>query len=184
MDAANWIDQAGHWCVRWTRMANALTGAGSGDFTQSEKDQFRHDLHDWLFEQSSFQFYLNKLRGNSEISKYVIPSFITGLSTDLQMRRIQLMDRILQGHTLVDADITELTDGVTSAGKALGAAKAAFTEFCQNTVASYLNVGKEAATAIDEASVLRKRSRKHIPDQTTSTSSTQLRRNWEMSSMD
>jgi hypothetical protein len=157
--AATTFHQAANWCIKWAQTAYAvLHGSGAGpqatDLIQHNKDDFLRQLEDWVSDQSSFQQFLAHLKVHSEIAKFVIPALKTGLISDLQIQRMHLTIRILNGLRVTDLDIEPLKTRVNEAIKALTDAKTAFQAFLKNTVSQDMSVTLNAMDWIDEVNAL------------------------------
>jgi len=110
----------------------AVRGHGAkpplGDFSDHDEDDFRNDLEEYRRDGGDFQKTLDQVVRNSSESKYILPSFLVGIATSLQIKRLHETVRHLDGADLTDEDVQRYKDkaqfyldGVDSAARALNA---------------------------------------------------------------
>lgn len=98
-----------NWLINWARLTNEqLTAKGSEDpletLSAHDEADFRRELEDFLSPQSPFQHSLNLVHQHPEYALYLLPAYMTGLMADLQIRRIHLMIRHMDGARITVAD--------------------------------------------------------------------------------
>lgn len=126
---------AAQFCGTWAAAARANVPTKDGqasvplELDDTEKQRFSSDLRQWLHGDSNFQQQLGLGKATPAVTKYILPSFISGLLADLQMHRMDLMLRVHDGHTETPRDLTDLRDLAQSAMMALNSAEGAFVAF-------------------------------------------------------
>lgn len=160
-DVAAACVQAAQFCGHWASAARDRVPKTNGhesappEFDTSDIETFRSGLRGWLHGNGNFQQLLGRAKAESEVAKYILPTFVSGLFADLQMRRMDLMVHVSEGHTETQTDLRELRDLATSALTALDNAKHAFHEFCLGTVKTKYNLAMNATAEAPELQAVR-----------------------------
>jgi hypothetical protein len=126
---------AAQFCGHWAAAARARVPTKDGqaspplELDEAEKQRFLLDLRQWLHGDSNLQQQLGLGKATPAVTKYILPSFVSGLLADLQMHRMDLMVQAHEGHTETIRNLTDLRDLATSAIMALNSAEGAFFAF-------------------------------------------------------
>ena len=143
---------AAQFCGLWAAVARANVPA-TGDpqeLGDEEQKRFELDLRDWVHGNGDFQRQLRLARGTPAVTKYILPSFVSGLLADLQMQRMDLMIRVHHGHTEIPTDLTKLKDLATGASAALDKAASAFVDFSGDSIATKYHLYNRQTATVPE----------------------------------
>jgi hypothetical protein len=130
---------AGSWCIRQARLAHAeLKGKGAeatgGELSDHDLQDFRRQLENYAADNEDFQTRLTYIRNRPRIAKYILPGLIAGLAADLQIKRLHLMLRHLDGTRLTDENLTEFLTAATHNQTALNNAAEALRQHASKIV--------------------------------------------------
>jgi hypothetical protein len=126
---------AAQFCGHWAATARAKVPMKDGqasaplELDDAEKDRFSKDLTGWLHGNGNLQQQLGMGKATPGATKYILPSFVSGLLADLQMHRMDLMLQVHDGHTETIRNLEDLLDLAKSAINALNVAEGAFVAF-------------------------------------------------------
>jgi len=157
-DAATYADvfqSAANWLVDWGRTAHSqLLAKGTepsiGDLNDHDEVDFRAQLEGYCNPHSSFSEKLHFIKRSPEWGKFILPAFVTGLVAQLQIDRMHLLVRHLDGVRLTVDDLQALLRHVAEANEALLSSLASFKSFRDN------HVKKEGVAGLTEAGDLEK----------------------------
>jgi hypothetical protein len=132
---------AANWYIGTGRSAHAqLLGkggqAGTGDLSAHDEADFLRNLEEYVGPESTFQGNLAFIKNHPESGQYILPAFITGLATDLHLRRLHTLIRRLDGARITDEDLSDYSEQAKEAISALDKSKKSLEGFVRGKISS------------------------------------------------
>lgn len=138
--SATYFQMAANWYILSGRSVYAqLLGKGepgSGDLSAHDEADFLRDLEEYVDPESPFQTNLEFIKDNPESGKYILPSLITGIVTDLHLRWLHIMIRKLDGARITKQDLNDYLELAKEDAISLKHTGNTFSAFVQGKITS------------------------------------------------
>jgi hypothetical protein len=150
--AASKFLRAQKWLLSKDRAFRSAGDGKGGTQTDTESGEesaqhFKEELEGWAAPSGDFQHYMDVVRADPEIAKWMFPAFLAGIAAYIQIWRLHA----LLTEPITTGTIGEFRDEVDSCRKALIATSEAWNRYCDNILVkeSIFNVFPESSQVKD-----------------------------------